>query len=133
MVAIGVIAILILVRNRIGLALLDGGASDDEPWILLDPMDGLERTVAAGYLLLMAGSSSIVAGALMFTAESGMQTGAVLAFFLLGLALTLSVLHRLLLLRVRRRLGQRDRSQALFTNDKGERPAEEFPESERES
>jgi len=100
--AVIVIAILIIVRNRIGVALRDGGASDDEPWLLLEPMDGLERAVSAGYLVSIAGTSSIVTGALVFTIESTAQAVAALAFFGLGLSLSLSVTRRLLLLRARR-------------------------------
>lgn len=122
-VAVAVIALLILVRNRAGLVLSVGRSCDDEPWLLLDPMDWLERLVAAGYLLSIAGSASIVAGALMFTVETPAQAAAVLCFWTLGLALSLSVVHRLLLLRARRRTARRvGRRVALRSSHTLERP-----------
>jgi hypothetical protein len=100
-----VVAILVLVRNRLGTALRDGGASDDEPWLLLDTGDPAERVVSAFYYVAVVSASSLVACALALTtrAESTQTASLLLAGLWASTTwLSLSVGDRILALRARR-------------------------------
>jgi hypothetical protein len=99
------IAILVLVRNRLGTALKDGGASDDEPWLLLDTGDPFERVVSTLYFAVVVAASELVAAALAMAAGPEPPTKALAFLFVqwaLGAWLSWSVAMRILKLRARR-------------------------------
>ncbi len=100
-----VLVILVLVRNRLGTALNDAGTSDDEPWLLLDTGDALERGVSAFYFVAVVSASSLVACALALTTRAETTHAASLLLAALWASstwLSLSVGSRLLALRARR-------------------------------
>jgi hypothetical protein len=102
------IAILVLVRNRLGTALRDGGASDDEPWLLLDTGDPFERIVSTLYFAVVVAASELIACALAMAAWPDPSPRTLALLFLqwsLGATLSWSVAVRALKLRARRAAG----------------------------